>query len=55
MLLVGFTLAKELRISPLDLDKMDFAQVRFLNDALIQHYQKVNEKIKNQSHGRTHY
>lgn len=40
---VGFTLARELHISPLELERMDFQEVKYLSDELTKY---LNEKSK---------
>ena len=45
LLAVAFTLARELHISPADLDKMDFQEVKFYNDELTKYLQeKINKQ-----------
>jgi hypothetical protein len=44
MLNVEFALALKLRISPIDLDQMDFAEVKSLHDLLDRHLKEVQKQ-----------
>ena len=44
--MAAFALAKELHISPLDLNEMDYAEVKFFNDELGKMLKQQQQQIK---------